>query len=107
MHEPAARVGQRLLFIAPLREVRRESVQILYVDIVYAPLVIPRVLFHKLVLFLVLVFLFAKAVVVELFLMHVVNEIDIIFDLFFITDSYSIIFAGFKIGCGKYLIVFP
>jgi len=39
--------------------------------------------------------------------MHVVNEIDIIFDLFFITDSYSIIFAGFEIGRGKYLIVFP
>jgi hypothetical protein len=83
----------------------RETIQILNVDVVNASLIFTGVLFYELVLLLILVFLFTKAVVVELLLVHVVDEVDVVFDFFFVAHSHCLVFVGFKVCGGEDLVV--
>lgn len=73
VHEAATWVSQGLLVIATLWQMCWEPIQLLDVNVVNAPLVLPSVAFDELVVFLVLVLFFGESVVVELFFVHVVD----------------------------------
>lgn len=86
---------------------RTEPIQLLNVDVVDAPLVIARVLLHKLVLLLVLVLLLAKPIIVELLFMHVIDQVDVVLDFLFVPHGYGVIFVGFEVGGGEDLVILP
>ena len=64
------------------------------------------ILLDKLVILLVLILLLGKSIIIKLFLVNTIDDLEIILNFHLLTKGYGILLTSFVVFCGVDLIIF-
>jgi len=106
VHEASTGVGHGLELLPPFTEVGAEPVELLDLHSVDLLLVLAVVLLYKLVLLLVLVLLLGESVVLELFLVDAVDDVQVVLDFLFLAQGDGLLLVGLEVAGGVDLVIF-
>lgn len=100
MHKPTTWVSHGIEVFTSFGQVGGKSVEVLDFDTIDFFVIVTVVFFNKLVIFFILVFLFAEPIVVELLFVNAVDDEQVVFDFFFEAQGQGVLSVGFEVtGC--------